>query len=297
MRIFVTGASGFVGSAVVRELLGAGHRVLGLVRSDEGAAALKAQGAEPLRGTLEELDALRSGAAAADGVIHTAFNHDFSRFADNCALDRRAIETLGETLQGSGRPLVVTSGLAHLARGRLAAETDLPPVDPQAFPRVSEATAMGFLSLGVRAMVVRLAPTTHGAGDHGFVPYLIRFAREAGFAAYVGEGQNRWSAVHRLDAAALFRLAVEGGEAGARYHAVAEEGLPFKQIAEAIGQGLGLPVRCLTREEAPTHFKWLAGFAAMDMSASSAWTRGQLGWAPTGAGLMGDLAGADYFKA
>ncbi|MDF3822461.1 SDR family oxidoreductase [Leptospira sp. 96542] len=297
MRIFVTGASGFVGSAVVRDLLGAGHRVLGLVRSDEGAAALTAQGAEPLRGTLEQLDVLRAGAAAADGVIHTAFNHDFSRFADNCALDRRAIETLGETLKGSGRPLVVTSGLAHLARGRPATEADVPPVDPQVFPRVSEATAMGFLSQGVRAMVVRLAPTTHGTGDHGFVPYLIRFAREAGFAAYVEDGQNRWSAVHRLDAAVLFRHAVERGEAGMRYHAVAEEGLPFRQIAEAIGRGLGLPVRSLTREEAAAHLKWLAGFAAMDMPASSAWTRGQLGWAPTGPGLMADLAGADYFSA
>lgn len=295
MRIFVTGASGFVGSAVVRELLGAGHRVLGLVRSEEAAAVLKAEGAEPLRGTLEQLDVLRAGAAAADGVIHTAFNHDFSRFADNCALDRRAIEALGDTLKGSGRPLVVTSGLAHLASGRLALETDLPPVDAQAYPRVSEATAMGFLDQGVRAMAVRLAPTTHGAGDHGFVPYLIRFAREAGFAAYVGEGQNRWSAVHRLDAAKLFRLAVERGEAGARYQGAAEEGLPFKQIAEAIGHGLGLPVRSLTREEVPAHFKWLAGFAAMDMPASSAWTRAQLGWVPTGAGLMGDLAGERYF--
>jgi nucleoside-diphosphate-sugar epimerase len=296
MRIFVTGASGFVGSAVVRELLGAGHRVLGLVRSDEAAAALTAQGAEAQRGTLEDLDSLRAGAAAADGVIHTAFNHDFSRFADNCALDRRAIEALGETLKGFGRPLVVTSGLAHLARGRLALETDLPPVDPQAYPRVSEATAMGFLNQGVRAMAVRLAPTTHGVGDHGFVPYLIRFAREAGFAAYVEDGQNRWSAVHRLDAAALFRLAVERGEAGARYHAVAEEGLPFRQIAEAIGRGLGLPVRSLTREEAAVHLKWLAGFAALDMPASSAWTRGQLGWVPTGPGLMADLAGVEYFK-
>jgi len=296
MRIFVTGASGFVGSAVVRELLGAGHRVLGLVRSEEGAAALVAQGAEAQRGTLEDLDSLRAGAAAADGVIHTAFNHDFSRFADNCALDRRAIEALGETLKGSGRPLVVTSGLAHLARGRLATEADLPPVDSQAYPRVSEATAMGFLNHGVRAMAVRLAPTTHGAGDHGFVPALIRFAREAGFAAYVDDGQNRWSAVHRQDAAALFRLAVERGAAGARYHGAAEEGLPFKQIAEAIGRGLGLPVRCLTREEAAVHMKWLAGFAALDMPASSAWTRGQLGWAPTGAGLMGDLAEADYFR-
>jgi nucleoside-diphosphate-sugar epimerase len=295
MRIFVTGASGFVGSAVVRELLGAGHRVLGLVRSEEAAAVLKAEGAEPLRGTLEELDVLRAGAAAADGVIHTAFNHDFSRFADNCALDRRAIEALGEALKGSGRPLVVTSGLAHLARGRLAMETDQPPVDPLAYPRVSEATAMNFLSQGVRAMAVRLAPTTHGAGDHGFVPALIRFAQEAGFAAYVDDGQNRWSAVHRQDAAALFRLAVERGTAGARYHGAAEEGLPFKQIAEAIGQGLGLPVRSLTRDEAPLHFKWLAGFAGMDMPASSAWTRGELGWAPTGPGLMADLAGADYF--
>jgi len=290
MRVFVTGATGFVGSAVVQELLAHGHQVLGLARSESGAATLEAAGAEVVRGVLEDTDLLTRAAASADGVIHTAFNHDFSRFAESCELDRRAIEALGEGLAESDKLLLVTSGTARLAPGRLALETDLPAEGVDGYPRVSEATATGLAARGVRAGTVRLAPSTHGSGDHGFVPMLIQIARQTGVSAYIGDGENRWSGVHRLDAARVYRLALERGVGGERYHAVAEEGLPFREIATAIGRGLGLPVESRPAE----HFGWFAMFAGMDAATSSAWTRETLGWTPTGPGLIEDIETAGY---
>lgn len=291
MRVFVTGATGFVGSAVVQELRDAGHRVLGLVRSDASAQALALTGAEVHCGSIDDLESLRAGAAACDAVIHTAFDHDFSRFAENCELDRRAIEALGAGLEGSGKPLLVTSGTARLAPGRLALETELPKEGQDGYPRVSEAAAAALLAKGVRASVVRLAPSTHGAGDHGFVPMLIDIARRTGVSAYPGDGENRWSGVHRRDAAKVYRLAVERGAGGERYHAVAEEGVPFREIAAAIGRGLGLPIE----SRPPEHFGWFAMFASMDAATSSAWTRETLGWRPTEVGLITDIEGAGYF--
>jgi nucleoside-diphosphate-sugar epimerase len=292
MRVFVTGASGFVGSAVIPELIAAGHRVLGLARSDSSAQALEVAGAQVRRGDLEDVESLRAGAESADGVIHLAFKHDFADFTGAAELDRRAIHALGEVLAGSNRPLVVTSGLAGFSLGRTMTEHDV--ASPES-PRFSEHAALEFASRGVRVSVLRLPPSVHGEGDHGFVPRLIHIAREKGTAAYPGDGSNRWPAVHRLDAARLFRLALESAPAGARLHAIGDEGIPVRDIAAAIGRHLGVPLIAVPAERALEHFGWLGAFFSLDVPASSTITRELLGWRPTRQGLLEDLEQGHYF--
>jgi len=293
MRVLITGATGFIGTALIPELINAGHQVLGLARSDAGARALTAAGAQVHRGNLEDLESLRAGADQSDGVIHAGFIHDFSRFKEVCEIDRRAIEALGSVLAGSDRPLIVTSGVAGLAApGQLATEDDgVPPDFP--LPRVSEQTALALKDVG--ASVMRL-PQVHDPIKQGLVTYLIAVAREKGVSAYVAEGRNRWAAAHVSDVAHLYRLALEKHEAGAKYHAVAEEGVPMRDIAEALGRGLKVPVVSLSPEEAAAHFGWLTLFAGSDLAASSEKTRKKLDWHPTGPGLIADLEQMNYFE-
>lgn len=292
MRVFVTGATGFIGSAVVRELIGAGHEVIGLARSDAGAQALEAVGAAPHRGDLQDLGCLRSGAAASDAVIHTAFRHDWSKFAESSEWDKRAIETIGAVLAGSRRPFLVSSGVG-VAEGRAATEDD-PPFPPSAaYPRASEATAMALVERGVHASVVRL-PQVHDTVKQGLVTYLLQIARNKGVSAYVGDGHNRWPAAHVSDVAHLYRLAMERGAAGARYHAVAEEGVLLKDIATALGSGLKVPVISIAPEQSQEHFGFLGMFAARDGHVSSEQTQSTLGWHPSGPSLLTDLANMRY---
>jgi nucleoside-diphosphate-sugar epimerase len=297
MRIFVTGATGFIGSAIVPELINAGHQVLGLTRSEAGAKSLMAAGAQVHRGDLNDLESLRKGVAMSEGVIHTAFIHDFSKFQEVCEVDRRVIEALGAALAGSDRPLLITSGtgMANSAPGRSATEEDGPDI-AHPIPRVaSEQAAASLAAKGVRVGVMRL-PQVHDTVKQGLVTYLIALAREKGVSAYVGEGRNRWSAAHVSDVARLYKLVLEKDEAGAKYHAVAEEGVPMRDIAEAIGRGLKIPVKSVSAEEAQSHFGWLARFATHDLQASSAKTRKKLGWNPTGPGLIADLEQMRYHE-
>ena len=297
MRVFVTGATGFIGSAIVQELIGAGHQVLGLARSDASAQALSAIGVDVHRGTLEDLESLRSGVAVADGVIHTAFIHDFSQYLANAEIDRKAIEAMAAALEGSNKPFVSTSGTLGLTPGKIVREEEMAAPGNPAGPRAAaEVIMMDAAGRGVRTSIVRLPPSVHGEGDRGFVAALIAAAREKGVSAYIGDGLNRWPAVHRLDAARLFRLALEKGTAGSRFHGVADEGIPVRDIAAVIGRRLNLPVATKSPEEAAAHFGWLGGALSIDCPASSVQTQEQLGWRPIHPGLLADLDQPHYFK-
>jgi nucleoside-diphosphate-sugar epimerase len=295
MRVFVTGATGFIGSAVVTELLAAGHKVLGLARSQTAADRLTMLGVAVQRGDLSDPAALAAGAAACDGVIHTAFIHDFSQYQANAETDRRVLKAMAGALEGSGRPLVVTSGTAVLTPGVLGMETDAPDLNGIGRIRAMSEEVLTAAARGVRVCVMRLPPSVHGAGDHAFVPALIEIARRTGVSAFVGDGSNRWPAVHRLDAARLFGLALEGAEAGSRAHGVAEEGIPMREIANAIGGGLNVPVRSIAADEAATHFDWLAGFVTLDNPMSNTLTRDRLGWTPRQPGLLDSMQTEGYF--
>ncbi|HTN81548.1 MAG TPA: SDR family oxidoreductase [Acidimicrobiales bacterium] len=293
MRVFVTGASGWIGSAVVPELIGAGHDVVGLARSDASADAVDAAGAEVLRGSLEDLDSLREGAAKSDGVIHLAFIHDFTQYDAANQADRDAIAAMGAVLEGSGRPLVIASGVAAVAVGRSATEDDPPAPE---FPRsLASVMTVELAERDVRSSVVRLPPTVHGSGDEGFIKMLVDIAREKGVAGYIGDGSNRWPAVHRSDAARVFHLALEHASPGSTYNAVGEEGVPTRAIAEAIGRHLHLPVESIEADGATAHFGWLGVIWSIDVPTSSALTQVRLGWKPTGPTLLDDLDAGHYF--
>jgi len=295
MRVFVTGASGWIGSAAVTELVAAGHEVTGLARSEASAAALAAQGARVRRGDLDDLAGLRAGAEAAEAVLHLANKHDWANPAASNAAERAAVETFGEVLAGSGRPLLFASGLAALADGRPGAETDPSPFHgPESLRGGAENRALEFVEQGVHAVALRFAPTVHGAGDHGFIAYLTAVAKEKGVSGYVGDGANRWAAVHRSDAARLVALALAKAPAGARVHAAAEEGVATRAIAEAIGRAHGLPVRSIDPDDALSHFGFIGGFFGMEMSATSTATRELLGWTPTGPTLIEDIDAGAY---
>ena len=297
MRVFLTGATGFIGSAIVKELIPAGHQVLGLARSEKSAASLAEAGAEAHHGALDDLDSLRRGAAASDGVIHCAFVHDFSDYAGAGETDRRAVEALGAGLEDSNKPLVITSGITVLTPGRLATEDGVPDANaPSAIRLPSEEAVRAMATRGVRTSVVRLPPSVHGDGDHAFVPALIEIARQKGVSAYVGDGSNRWPAVHRLDAVHLFRLALEQAPAGSILHGVADEGVPVRDLAGVIGRRLNVPVVSIPAEAANDHFGWLGYFVTIDAPASSALTRKRMGWQPTRPGLIADLDHGRYFE-
>ncbi|MBO9039940.1 SDR family oxidoreductase [Curtobacterium flaccumfaciens] len=296
MHVFVTGASGWIGSHTVDDLLAAGHVVTGLARSDASAAALAAKGVEVLRGDLDDLDVIHRGAAESEGVLHLANKHDFANPAVSDAAERASIETIGGALAGSDRPFVFAAGVAGLASGRPATEADPNPfVGPDAPRGGGENRGFDFVEQGVRAVAARFSPTTHGTGDHGFVAYIVATARQHGVSAYIGEGTNRWAAVHVTDAARLVRLGLEQAPAGTRMHAVAETGIPTRAIAEAIGEGLGLPVTSIDPADAPAHFGFMASFFGIDMSATSHATRELLDWQPTGPGLLEDISAGAYF--
>jgi len=307
MKVFVTGASGWIGRAVVPELLGAGHHVVGLARSDEAASALVAAGAAVLRGTVDDLDILRDGAQESDGVIHLAFKHDIAfsgDFQGATDADRRAIDTFGDALAATGRPLVIASGLLGLTPGHIVTEDDGHGGDPSTThavgspsPRLVNAeTTLGFASRGVRSSIVRLAPTVHGAGDNGFMATVVAIARATGVSGYIGDGSNRWPAVHRFDAAQLFRLALENAPAGTTLHATGEEGVALRDVAEVIGRHLNVPVVSIAPEDAAAHFTWLASFLALDSPASNVKTRELMAWTPTHPGLLEDLDGDSYYS-
>jgi nucleoside-diphosphate-sugar epimerase len=295
MRVFVTGASGWIGSAVVPELLAAGHEVIGLARSDESAAAVLAAGATVQRGSLDDLESLRAGAEASDAVIHLAFKHDFSDFAGAGRTERAALDTFGDVLEGSGRPFLFAAGIAGIAPGRVVTESDASPLQGPDAPRGGgEHLALSFAERGIRPVSLRFSPTVHGVGDHGFIATIVGVARATGVSGYIGDGANRWPAVHRTDAARMVRLALEKAPAGSVVHGVAEEGIPTRDIAEVIGTQLGVPVASIAPDDAAAHFGWIGAFFGVDMPASSALTRERLGWRATGPTLFEDLGAGAY---